>query len=101
MDNTDINDFFVLHEHTKFNKISQIEDIELLDQIKKLATMYAIDQLNNLNKSIDNKRSLLSDLLIDEIEDSVINRLNYKISGLGIAKEEIRRLINDIKDSNE
>lgn len=29
-DNTNINDFFVLHEHTKFNKISQIEDFELL-----------------------------------------------------------------------
>jgi hypothetical protein len=97
----DINDLFNLHEHTKFNKISQIEDFELLNEIKKLATMYAIDQLNNLNKSIDNKRSVLSDLLKEEIEDSVINRLKYKISGLGIAKEEIRRLINDIKDSNE
>lgn len=100
-DNTDINDFFVLHEHTKFNKISQIEDFELLDEIKKLATMYAIEQLNNLNKSIDTKRLKISELLTDEKDQTTITRLNGKTSGLIIAKEEIRILIKDIKDSNE
>lgn len=101
MDNTNINDFLLSFDNDiHFNKIF-LTDTETLQEIKKLATMYATDQLNNLNETIDNKRLGLSDLLIDETEDSSINRLKYKISGLGIAKEEIRRLINDIKDSNE
>lgn len=100
-DNTNINEFLVSYDNDiHFNKIF-LTDSETLQEIKKLATMYAIEQLNNLNESIEIKKLGLVMLVCDEDDQAKVQRIESKISGLNLTKEEIRRLINDIKDSNK
>ncbi len=58
---------------------------------------FAIEQFNKLDSILQSKVELLNQITKDSRDDEVIKRFQNKISGIKLAKEEIRRSIQDLK----